>query len=1004
MQGNNTRYRALLAAVSAAAITSLAGVPVLAADTAKAAPVEELTEVVVTGSILRRTDIETPSPVAVLTAEALDDRGINTVAEAMQRLPANGAGTMTQGWNNGSNFANGANAVSLRGLTVQATLSVFDGLRMAPYPLADDGHRNFVDLNTIPDAVIDRIEVLKDGASSTYGADAIAGVVNVITKREVTGLHFNGSYGLPVSGGGNEARADATWGIGKLNEQGYNFYIAGEYQKTDAIYTNDRSYPFGTNNLSQICDPAGHCLANTTQFGINANGTLAANTTTTIPLVAPANGTTRAGVYQLLNPAAGCNLEPGLTPVTLTAAQAGTTWNPTQCQQDLRAQFQVLQPEQKRTGGFTKFTAKIGSSAEFYAVGSYYDVKSLAPRVALSLSQPTTAPRSVTFSPVILPVYVCGAGVGTFVGAGTTLPNTSTGCNAGNGTLNPNNPFAAAGQNAIMRWRYDRNPTREGDAQSYRGATGITGEFGEGWHYTADLTYSKVKLRQTYLNDTIPQRVADVIAKGTFNFVNPAANSEDIRNYIAPANIVDSTSEMKQAQGTISKDIYTMAGGPLQAAIGAAYRKEAIDNPSSNPDNIAAPFTRYVDINAVGAVGDRNVKSGFFEIDAPFTKQFEANVSGRYDKYSSGQSNFSPKVGLKFKPVEQLALRGTYAKGFRIPSFNESYGLPFAGFSTVAVNCAQFAAYCTAHNNNSYATASYSLGTNTVGNPALKPEQSKSFTLGLVYEPTSNLSFTVDYWNITVDDLVAQVSPAERTAATSQYYLNNGVVNLPGITVTPGSPDPAFPNALPQLGFINSSYNNADSENVNGFDFGISGSFQVADGVKLNSTVDATFFNRYIVTRKDGTIESYAGTLSPCDFTSCSGSPKWRGMWQNTFAWEKLSVTGTVYYTSGYNQAEVDYGGDPNDCNANGSGTGAPRYVGTTIPSMCTASSTWNVDLGGRYKFNDHVTVYLDALNVLGIQAPLETAAAYELTQYNPAWAQPNIVGRMFRLGVKADF
>ena len=157
---------------------------------------QPLEEVVVTGSILRRTDAETPSPVTVISAESLEERGINTVSEALQRLSANNAGTITQGWNTGFNFASGANAPALRGLTVQDTLSVADGLRIAPYPLADDGQRNFVDLNTIPSAIVEKIEVLRDGASSTYGADAIAGVINVITKKEIQGLHFGGSTAM----------------------------------------------------------------------------------------------------------------------------------------------------------------------------------------------------------------------------------------------------------------------------------------------------------------------------------------------------------------------------------------------------------------------------------------------------------------------------------------------------------------------------------------------------------------------------------------------------------------------------------------------------------------------------------------------------------------------------------------------------------------------------------------------------------------------------------------
>ena len=189
--------RALFASAATAAALAYPTLSVAADD-------ETIDTVVVTGSIIRRTDAETPSPVTVLSSEVLEERGLNTVSEAIQRLSANNAGTIQQGWNTGFNFASGANAPALRGLTVQATLSVADGLRLAPYPLADDGQRNFVDLNTIPSAIVERIEVLRDGASSTYGADAIAGVINVITKKEIQGLHLGGSWGISEHGGGDE--------------------------------------------------------------------------------------------------------------------------------------------------------------------------------------------------------------------------------------------------------------------------------------------------------------------------------------------------------------------------------------------------------------------------------------------------------------------------------------------------------------------------------------------------------------------------------------------------------------------------------------------------------------------------------------------------------------------------------------------------------------------------------------------------------------------------------
>jgi iron complex outermembrane receptor protein len=1029
--GKPTLRRGLLAAFSAAAVTASLSTTAFAAAPAAAAA-EELQEVVVTGSILRRTDTETPAPVTVITAESLQDRGIDTVAEGLQRLTVNGSGTLNSGWNGaGGNFASGASAASLRGLSVQATLTVFDGVRMALYPFADDGHRNFVDMNTIPDSVVDRIEVLKDGASSTYGADAIAGVINVITKKEVVGAHVNGTVGSTVRGGGTERRIDATWGTGKLDSDGYNFYVSGEFQKTDPIWARNLPYPQNSENLNGICDAAGHCMVNNDIWGItngkDDNGVpfslITGTTTSYAPEVAPATVTGgRLAPYQLLNPTAGCNLLPGLFPVIPTAQQladSGQTgvFSPgsTYCGADRRNRLGQLQGEEKRTGFFTRYTAKIGDRAEAYASVAYYDAKEQSNFMfSTNFANQTTVPSQVTLSPVVLPIYVCAGGVGSFVGT----HNVSTGCTNANGTpiagatLNPNNPFAAAGQYARLLMRFDAPRSSDTDAKSLRGALGLTGSFGNDWNYSTDFTYSKVKVQLTQGGNIIPQNLANAIANGSFNFVNPAANSASALQAIAPDDVTNSHSTLWQAQVTLSKKLIDLAGGPLQAAVGASYRHEELVWQSANPDNVAAPYTRYYGVNSVGADGSRNVQSPFFEVDAPFIKQFEANLSGRYDKYSSGQKNFSPKLGLKYKPIEQLAVRGTYSKGFRIPSFNEAFGLPVTGFSGAQVGCTAgtpYAAFCAAHGNNAYASSPYTLGETTTGNPTLNPEKSRSYTLGLVIEPHTNVSMTVDYWNIEVKDLISKLSSGDRTAAISQYYLNNGVVNIPGITVTPGLADTAFPNALPLLGYVASSFNNSDKENASGIDFGINTTVPLGNGLKWNAELQTSWLQNYTITRKNGDKERYAGTLSPCDYTSCSGSPSLRATLSNTLAWEKLSITGTAYYTSPYNLAEVDYGGDRTDCAGSANnGAGSPTYAQTSIPVLCSSKAIWNFDLNGKYKINDKVVVYLDALNVFNIQAPFDPAAAYNNAyfngQYNIAFATENAIGRFVRLGLRADF
>ncbi len=981
--------RALL--VAAAAAGALPATQVFAQD-------QPMDEVVVTGSILRRTDTETPSPVTVISAEQMEERGLNTIAESVQRLTANNAGTIQQGWNTGFNFASGANAPALRGLTVQATLSIADGLRMAPYPLADDGQRNFVDLNTIPSAIIERIEVVRDGASSTYGADAIAGVINVITKKEVQGLTIGGSTGLSEHGGGDENRIDATYGFGSLESDGYNFYISGEYQKQDALWARDRGAPFNTTDWSDQCGPSGSCMTNLNWNGVTAE-TGAFNGLFSIPGVAlarpitTATGVAGTGRYQFVNPTAGCR---EWETITITAAQSGTSPLQT-CEVDLQNAFIMLQPEIQRTGLSTRFTKNVGENAQFYSMVNFYKTDTHASFTPLGFNGalPPPNPAGLASANMILPVYVCSTGIGTF-------DANNTGCTAANGQLNPNNPFAAAGQRAQVLFRNINGRTVDTSSRALRGAFGVDGRFGDDWGYSANFTASEVGLTRTQGNYLIPQRLWDVAARGQFNFSDPYTNTEETWDYISPTKTEYSTSRLWQLQGTVSKGLFELPGGKLQAAVGAAYREESINAPSSNPANISAPYTRYLSINAVGTAGSRDVKSGFFELSAPVLKQLEIAASGRYDEYSSGQSNFSPKVGFKFTPVEQLAFRGTWSQGFRIPSFNEAYGLPTTGYVTRTVNCANAAAFCAAHGGNAYATGPYSLGLTQTGNEELDPEESTSFTAGIVFAPMTNLSITLDYWQIEVENLIVGVT--DTSEAESQYYSNNGNVSIPGFNVIPGVPDPAFPAALPVLGFIESSFVNQDSQTVNGIDLGASLSLPIGETLTWRSVLDASYLMKYELQTDAGDTFRYEGTLSPCNITSCSGTPEWRAAWQNSVEWGKTTFSLTTYYTSGFDTASLDFGGIKGDCQFNAdNGTSTHAYNDGT-PVDCKAAATWNADLTVRHKFTDDLTVYGEFLNVLDIEPEFEPSAAYALFGFNPAWAGPNIMGRYFRLGAKYTF
>lgn len=962
--------------------------------------------IVVTGSILSRENAITASPITILSEETLAERGLNTAAEAVQRLSANGAGTIANGWNTGFNFATGANAPALRGLTVQSTLSISDGLRLAPYPLADDGQRNFVDLNTIPNAIIERVEILRDGASSTYGADAIAGVINIITKKEIQGLHLDGSLGVSDQGDAEEQRLSVTWGYGDLDRQGFNFYVSAEYQNNEELFARDRGFPFNTQNWSNICGDNGSCLINHSWNGVTPElGDTAAsfNGFIDIPGVALARpvttpgGASGSGRYEYLNPSAGCR---EWNPITITANQSGTSPLNT-CEVDFQNAYIMLQPDIERKGFSTRFTANVGDNAQVYAMGNYYETTTHASFTPLSFRGTPTNPRPAGLASynVIAPVYVCASGVG-------TLNGLNTGCDATNGTLNPYNPYAADGQTAQISFRSPRGRTVDTQARSLRGVLGIDGTFADDWRYSANFTASEVRLTREQENYLIPQRIADVLARGTFNFFDPSQTPEDVWDYISPVNRTVSLSKLWQAQATLSKDLFELPGGPLAVAIGGSYRQESIDAPSGNP-GITNPsgnqYDRYYSINAVGTAGSRNVKSGFFEIDAPIIDQLDLSVQGRYDEYSTGQSNFSPKVGLTFTPVEMVTLRGTYSEGFRIPSFNEAFGLPTTGFVTRQVNCTTFAAYCAAHGNNAYATGQYGLGLTQTGNPELDPETSKSFTLGLIVNPVSNLRLTVDFWRIKVNGLISGVTSTAE--AENQYYANNGVVNIPGITVVPGTPDPAFPNALPQLGFIQSSFANQDSQIVSGLDFGMNANFGLTDSITLRSNFDASYLIKYQLNPADGSDPlRYEDTLSPCNITSCSGSPEWRASWQNSVEFGDTTISLTAYYTKGVDTASLDFGGVKGECQFNADNAISTVATVDGTPFQCRTKDIWNVDLTASQKVNDKFTIYANVLNVFGIDAPFDPSGAYGLFGFNPAWAGPNILGRYFRLGAKVDF
>lgn len=1002
----SVRKAGLLAGTATiAAFVSLTAAPAFAQDAATAATATpapqadqaadtSTPDIVVTGTMFRRTDAETPSPVTVLTGDDLEKRGIQTVQGAIQTLSSNNGPALTNSFTANGAFAGGASSVSLRGLTTSSTLVLFDGLRAAYYPLADDGTRNFVDLNTIPDEIVDRVEVLKDGASATYGADAVAGVVNIITKKQVTGLHATAEAGISQRGDASNYRLSATYGFGDLASQGFNVYVSGHYIESAALYNRDRDYPFNTDNQTGLCYQ-GVCGPNNIQNGVTNGVYNGLSFRTTGLLVRPydATNTTALGRYQLLN---GCG---NLTSYTLSDAEYNDPNNAsagaarTVCQQDITHDFGQILPRQYRWGGSARGTVALGSDTEFYTELNYE--RSYSSYTGLASIIYANAPAGINFpaystlpgpNVLTLPVYVCPRG-------------TTVACTAANGTLNPNNPFAAQGQVARIAGRLPTSTEFNASlSQVYRAAMGVHGTFGEGWNYAVDGTAMVSNLETTAKGYVYIQHLLDEINDGSYNFVNPSQTSQAALDYLTPTQRLKQNSHLYQIQGSVSKDVFQLPGGPLQVAVGGAFRHESLYDPSGNPD-ANGPTERYFRLNAFGAIGKREVESAYFEINAPVLNVLEINGSGRYDHYSSGQSNFSPKVGVKFTPIKQIALRGTFSKGFRIPSFAESGALPTTGYVTVSPssllqNAPDFynSHLTTGGGPNQYLTT-YTIGQTTVGNPNLKPEKSRNFTVGAIIEPIPNLSFTVDYYNIEKTNAITAVN---FQAAINNYYAT-GDLTYNNVVITPDQVDTEHPTSQARVAFAQGTFINANKINTSGLDFGIKGRFKLGDNVRFTTSADATYVINLDTSFPDGHVEHYAGTLGNYNLTAGSGTQRWRGSWQNTLDMGPWSLSATAYYTSGYNYSAEDQGNVAGDCGLVPTNNDGDAY------QSCNVKSFVSVDLHGAVKVADRFTLYMDVLNVADRKASID-AATYGAYLYNPVVSEAGIIGRSFRVGAKVDF
>ena len=894
-----------------------------------------LDRIEVTGSNIPRTQIETASPVQVISREQIDRTGKATIAEFLQTLTSDGAGSIPKSFGNG--FAGGGAGISLRGLGAASTLVLLNGRRMAPYGLADDGQKVFTDLSVIPMDAVERVEVLKDGASAIYGSDAIAGVVNIILRRDFQGVTAKGSYGTSGDGDGNARKASFTAGIGDLAEDDYNFFVSVDVSKTDEIMISDRRNRkwIGTGDWRQ--------------WGYDITGSAFLSGFITPGVIDPETGELLAG-NALSSPTGsvrgadgqyvslpGCEQFSDLPP----DPNGGCLWEP--------SPFRSLSPSEEFGNFFARGTIALSDSFELYTELGYSKKKNIFHNTPSGVSGAWGYP---------------GGPVNASSGPGAVLI----------GADHPDNPL---GIDARLRYAaFDVGPRTTYNTNEFRrfliGLKGTAGEWDIDTAYlhsstvlvnerTGFLRYSAVRTALTDPDSPVGYwRIGD----------DAGLNSQELYDFISPTIHANATSSLNMLDFKASRSLMDLGGGPLGVAFGAEWRRQTAKlTPQS--------YTDIGDIIGLGYSaynGEQEVAVAYAEVAAPVTSSLELSGAFRVDKYKGGDTATTPKLGIKWTPLDWLALRASYAEGFRAPNPAEAGDGGLAAFSTAAdpVRCPGGTPAVGATD----ADCAAPIAIITSPNPDLKPEQSKSWNVGLVMDPTSSTTLTLDEWRIKRTDEISPGSTALAIAAGNVVRADN---DLPGT-----------PNSGTLLA-ASVDYVNANSTTVEGFDFDINQRFDMGRFGKLGLDLQWTRISSFERVEPDGTRFEYAGTHGNCDVTNCIGTPKDKINFGATWDIGSFSMSGIVNYIGGFDN--VAFEGDA-CANSFADGTDAPN--GCEIPSFYT------IDLSGRWKATDSFEVFASVQNVTDKIAPLDPLT-YGAVSYNPMHYS-GAIGRYFTVGAKFTF
>jgi iron complex outermembrane receptor protein len=814
----------------------------LAADAAQAQQQQtqaqqQLERITVTGTNIRRTDAETVTPVQIITRDEIERTGKPTIAEVLRSVPGNTGGAFNESFAN--SFAPGAAGISLRGLGQKATLVLINGRRTAGYGFAQNLQDTFVDLNSIPSSAVERVEILKDGASAIYGSDAIAGVVNVILRRDFKGIEAGAEVG--TFEGKKDYRANVVGGFGDLGANKFNVFGVLDFYKRDELLFSDTEFMKTRDFRGQ-------------QGGRNFQSLTAGGTWTGVP--GSANSFERRAISEcalwggrVLNFAQA--VDAGLISGPAALAAPGTGFNlpnNTWCAYDFNSKLSAL-PGTQRVGFLGRATYELSADTQVYA--------------EVGLSRVET---EQTFTP---PFF-----------AGTTgLTQTPQGLRPFTYNINfaPGVAGNPLGANARFSGNLHALGTRDNEITSDTIRALIGGKYRLfNWDLDSAIGYSENQVESMNINRitlggtsaifNVPSTPQPPVPLSTASACNLDAPSTTLA--ACGASLVSfprkSTSKLEFIDTKGSTELGQLPGGPIGFAAGIEYRHESI---ADVPD----PLAKSGQILGQGITetdGSRHQFAIFGELALPLTRTLEAQLALRNDRYSDFGNALTPKVGLKFKPTPAFLMRANWGRGFRAPTLPE-----------ISPSVATFFIQVNDPVTNTTPQASGIFA----GNPDLKAETSRSATFGFVFEPTPNFNVSVDWYEINWSNIVGSTS--------FQSIVNGDAASRDPVTCTGGDPRVIRDPVTCTIVTILNNYRNLANVMTNGVDIDVRHDLRTTYG-KFTSRLILAYINKF---EEEG--DDYAGSNG-----GSNTYPRIKGNFSLNWDRGPWGVTGRVNYIHQYRQ------------------------------------------------------------------------------------------------------